>query len=90
MNENIVLSEEYKLMVFENRVLRKIFAPNMKEVAGVLGNFTVDIHDLYSSPKIFGVINFVIWGWVSYEAYMREKINACRVLGGKLNGKRKI
>lgn len=26
MNEKIVLSEEYKLMFFENRVLRNIFA----------------------------------------------------------------
>jgi hypothetical protein len=62
----------------------------MKEVAGGSGNFTVDIYDLYPSPKIFGVINFVMLGWVGYEAYMREKINACGVLGGKLNGKRTI
>jgi len=46
MNEKLTLSEEYKLMVFENRVLRNMFAPNIKEVIGGSGNFTVDIHNL--------------------------------------------
>jgi len=30
MNEKLMLSEEYKPMIFENMVLRNIFAPNMK------------------------------------------------------------
>jgi len=56
MSKKLTLRGEYKLIVFENRVLGNIFAPNMKEVTGASGNFTVDIHDLYSSPEVFGVI----------------------------------
>lgn len=68
-----MLSEEYKLMVFENRVLRNTFALNMKEVTGNSGNFTVDIHDLYSSPKSFGVIIFVMLSWPGVRGiYARE------------------
>jgi len=63
MIEKLMLSEERKPMIFENRVLRNIFAPNMKEVTGDSGNFTVDIHDLCSSPKSFGLISFVMLGW---------------------------
>jgi len=52
MSEKHMLSEERKPMILENRVLRNIFAPNMKEVTGDSGNFTVDIHDLCSSPNV--------------------------------------
>lgn len=73
MNEKLMLSEEYKLMIFENGVLRNIFAPNMKEVTGDSGNFTVDIHDLYCSSKIFGVISIVMLGWAGIRGiYTRE------------------
>jgi hypothetical protein len=48
MSEKLMLRREYKLIIFENRVLGNIFAPNMKEVTGASWNFTVDIHDLYS------------------------------------------
>jgi hypothetical protein len=45
----------------------------MKEVTEASGNFTVDIHDLYSSPKVFGVISFVILGWTGVRGiYARE------------------
>jgi hypothetical protein len=54
MNEKPLFSEEYKLMAFENKFLRSVFAPNMKEVRGFSWNFTVNFYDLYFSPKIFG------------------------------------
>ena len=60
MNDKLILSEEYKVMVFQNTVRRNISACNMKEVTGGCGNCTVDIHDVYSSPEIFGVISFVM------------------------------
>lgn len=44
MNEELVLREEYKLMVFENRVLRSIYASKMKEVTGGSG----ELHRGYS------------------------------------------
>jgi hypothetical protein len=60
-------------VVFENRVLRNIFAPNVTEITGCSGNFTVDIHDFHSSPKIFSVISFVLLGWAGVRGiYARE------------------
>jgi hypothetical protein len=51
------LREEHRLRVFENRVLRRIFAPKRDEVTGggrKLHN--EELHGLYSSPSIVRVI----------------------------------
>jgi hypothetical protein len=48
------LREEQRLRVFENRVLRKVFGPEMDEVTGeyrVLNNGKH--HNLYCSPNAF-------------------------------------
>jgi hypothetical protein len=42
--------------VFENRVLRRIFGPMMKEVAEERGRMNnEELHNLYASPKIIRV-----------------------------------
>jgi hypothetical protein len=44
-------------MVFENRVLRKIFGPKGQEVRGEWKRLhTEELYDLYSSPNIIQVI----------------------------------
>jgi hypothetical protein len=48
------LREEYRLRVFENRVLRRIFGPKRDE-DGLWRKFHNDeIPSLYSSPKLLG------------------------------------
>jgi hypothetical protein len=44
-------------MVFENRVLRRIFEPKRNEVIGEWRKlYNKELNDLYSLPIIFGVI----------------------------------
>jgi hypothetical protein len=45
------IREEHRLKVYENRVLRRIFGPKRKEVAGVWRTLHNEgLHDLYASP----------------------------------------
>jgi hypothetical protein len=51
------LREEYRLRVFENRVLRRIFGPKRDEVMGEWRKLhNEELHDLYSSPNIIRII----------------------------------
>jgi len=54
---SLTLREECRLRVFENRVLRRIFAPKRDEVAGEWRKLhNEELNDLYSSPIIVRVI----------------------------------
>jgi hypothetical protein len=49
---SLTLREEYRLRVFENRVLRRIFGPKRNEVTGEwIKLYNEEIRDLYSSPS---------------------------------------
>jgi len=53
---SLTLSEERRLRVFENRVLRLIFGPKTDEVAGEWRKLHNEkLNDLYSSPDIIRV-----------------------------------
>ena len=54
---SLILREERKLRVFENRVLRRIFGPKRDEVTGEWNRLhNEELNDLYSSPNIVQVI----------------------------------
>jgi hypothetical protein len=49
---SLVLREEHRLRVFENRVLRKIFGPKSGEDGSWRKLHNDELHSLYSSPNI--------------------------------------
>jgi hypothetical protein len=52
---SLTLSEEHRLRVFENRVLRRIFGPKRDEVTGEWRKLhSEELHNLYSSPVSLG------------------------------------
>jgi hypothetical protein len=53
----LTLREEHRLMVFENRVLRRIFGTKRDEVTGEWRKLhNEELRDLYSSPSIIRII----------------------------------
>jgi hypothetical protein len=50
---SLILREEHRLRVFENRVLRRIFGPKREEVEGDWRRLhNEELHNLYASPHI--------------------------------------
>jgi hypothetical protein len=86
---SVTLREEYRLQVFENRVLRKIFGPMRDEVTGERRLRNEELCGLYS-PNIIWVIKSRIVRWVVLVAHMGNRRDAYRVLVGRLEGKRPL
>jgi len=54
---SLTLREERRLMVFENRVLRKVFGPKRGEVTGEWRKLhNEELNDVYSLPNIVRVV----------------------------------
>jgi hypothetical protein len=76
-------------MVFENRVLRRIFGPKRDEVTGGWRKLhNEELRNLYSSLNIIRMIKSRRMRWTGNIARMGEKRNAYRILVGKLEEKR--
>jgi hypothetical protein len=85
---SLILREEHRLRVFENRVLRRIFGPKRDEVKGEWRKLrNKELHDLYSSPSIIRIIKSRRIRWADNVARMGEKRIAYRLLVGKPEGK---
>jgi hypothetical protein len=69
---SVILREEHRLRVFENRVLRGIFGPKRDEVTGEWGK-------LHNGERM---------RWAGYVARMGEGRNVYRVFGGKARSKK--
>jgi hypothetical protein len=68
-------------MVFEKRMLRRIFGPKRDEVTGGWRKLHNDeLHNLYSSPSIIGIIKLKK-RWEQHVAKMVEKPEGKRPLG---------
>jgi hypothetical protein len=71
---SLTLREEYRLRVFENRVLRRIFGPKRDEVTGEWRKLhNEELHDLYSSPSVIRIINSRRMGWAGHVAQIGKR-----------------
>jgi hypothetical protein len=85
----LILREEPRPRVFENRVLRKVFGPKRDEATGEMRRLhTEELNDLYSLPNIIRVIKSRRMRWAWQIARMGEERGAYRILVGRLEGRR--
>jgi hypothetical protein len=84
----LTLTEERRLRVFENRVLRRIFVPKWDELTGEWRKMhNEEPTNLCSSPNIFWVTKSRRMRWVGYVSHMGESKGIYRVLVEKPEGR---
>jgi hypothetical protein len=67
------IKEQHRLRVFENRLLRRILGPKRNGVTGGWRKLhNEELHDLYSSPSVTGIIKL-----------RRMQLTACSGNGGE-------
>jgi hypothetical protein len=82
---SLILGEENRLRVFENRVLRRIFGPMKDEVTGEWRKLhNEELRDLYSSPSIARMVKSRRMGWAGHVARMGEKSNTYMLMVRKI------
>jgi hypothetical protein len=67
------LSEEHRLRIFENRVLRRVFGPRSDGVTGGWRKLHNEFHNLYSSPSIIRMIRSARVRWAGNIARIGGK-----------------
>jgi hypothetical protein len=88
---SLMLREERRMRVFENRVLRKMFGPKRDEVTWEWRKVHNEEHNvLYCSPNIVCLFKSGRMKWAGHVARMGEKRGVYRVLVGKPYGKRHL
>jgi hypothetical protein len=88
---SLILRDEHRLRVFDNRVLRRIFGPKRDEEKGEWRKLhNEELHNLYSSPNIIRIIKSRRMRWAGHVARMGEKRNAYRILVGKPGGRKSL
>ena len=71
---SLMLREERRLRVFENRVLRRMFGPKRDEVTREWRKLhNEELNDLYSSPNVFRVIKSRRMSWMGHVAHIGER-----------------
>ena len=71
---SLTLREEWKLRVFKNMVLRRIFGPRRDEVTGEWRRLrNEELNGLYCSPNIVHVIKWRRMRWAGHVARMGEE-----------------
>jgi hypothetical protein len=67
----LTLREKHRLMVFENRVRRRIFGPKKDKVTGEWGKLhNEELRDLYSLPSIITIIKSKRMRWAGHVVRM--------------------
>jgi hypothetical protein len=87
----IIYSSCILILLFWNRVLRRVFEPKRDEVRGEWRKLHYEkLNDLYSLPNIVWVVKSRRLRWAGYVARMGEERGVHRVLVGKPEGKRPL
>jgi hypothetical protein len=88
---SLTVREEYKLKVFEKRVLRRIFGPKKDgETGGWRKLHNEELHNLYPSPSIIRIIKSRRMRWAGHVARMGEKRSMYMILVRKPERKRPL
>ena len=88
LSKCLVLNDEHRLWVFENRILRRIFG-SRRDVNGEWRRLhNEEINSLYRSPNIVRVIKSRKSRWSGHVARMEEGRSVFKILTGKPTGKR--
>jgi hypothetical protein len=88
---SVTLREEYRLVVFENRVLRRIFGPKRDEVTGGCRKLhNKELHNVYFSQSVIRTMKSRRMIWAGHVARMDENRNAYRLFLGNTEGKRPL
>jgi hypothetical protein len=88
---SLILWEEHRLRVFENRVLRRIIGLKRDEVTKEWRKLhNEELHILYSSPNIIRQIKSRRTRWAGHVECMGEERKMYKVLVGKPEGKRPL
>jgi hypothetical protein len=91
LGRSLILREEDRLRIFENKVLRRIFGPKRDEVTGEWRRLhNKELYALYSSPNIIRMIKSRRLRWAGHVARMGERRDAYRALVGKPEGRRPL
>jgi hypothetical protein len=78
---SLILREEGRLSVFENRILRRVFRLKRDEVTGKWRKLhNEELNDLYCSPDIVRLIKWRRMRWAGHVACMGERRGVYRVL----------
>jgi hypothetical protein len=86
---SLTVREKHKLRVFDKMVLRRIFGPKRDRVTGGWRKLhNEELHNLYSSPSIIGIIKSRRMKWAGHVARMEEKRKVYRLWVGEPQGKR--
>ena len=88
---SLILREERRTRMFENKVLKRIFGPKRDKVTGKWRKVhNEELNDLYCSSNIVWVIKLRSLRCAGHVAHMVEGRRVHRVLVGKPEGKRPL
>ena len=87
---SLILREECRLSVFENRILRRILGPKWDEIGEWRRLYNEELHSLYRSPNIVRVIKSRRLRWAVHVPRMEEGRSAFKILTSEPTGKRPL
>ena len=81
-----ILTEERRLRMLQNRMLRRIFGPKRDEVTGELRKLhNEELNDLYCSPNIVREMKSIRMRWAGHVARMGEGRDYTEILHMQTN-----